>query len=407
MSNLKSKALKSVGWLSALRFISQIIVIVKFGILARLLTPSDFGIFALVAATLTTIDVLSDMGFNSAAIYLNYKIEKLAKSLLIVNIGRGILLSIIILILIPILVFVFGPKLMSYLVMASIIPLIKSFTNPNIITFQKELNFKKVFILQIIPLFVNVFVSIIFAFIFRDAKALVLGLIISSFIEVAVSYTIAKFYIKYPIKKTYIKRLFSYGKWITAGGIAFYLSTQIDNFIVGKVLGTQTLGLYDLSYKTANIVSTQFTDIVSQVAFPLYSKRKNNKQHLRLLFKKNMVVTSIVAFIVIIPLILFPVQILTNVFGEKWKDAGTILQILSVSGFLRATIGPVGPLLLALGKPNTLAKINIVNVITIIILIYPLTINFGVTGTALTILISNLLVFIIYLVATRIALRNG
>jgi O-antigen/teichoic acid export membrane protein len=157
------------------------------------------------------------------------------------------------------------------------------------------------------------------------------------------------------------------------------------------------LGLYDFAFKTANLAFTQITDIVSRVAFPLYVKRKNDKNHLRNLFFQNVIGVSIPAFVIMIPLLLFPKEILHLLFGPKWIAAALPLQILSIYGFFRAAIGPGGPLFLSIGKPDVLTKINTLNFILVIIFLYPFAKLFGVNGVAWSMTLSYLIITPIYI----------
>lgn len=401
MASYRKKALFGVGYLTLLSLLSQSITLVKLSILARILTPADFGLFAIITTTLTTFETLTDTGFNYAAIHMGIEIREIAKTLLAINIGRGILLSLLMLILAPFVSFFFGySNLLLLMVVASSIPLLRGFINPHTVSFQKEMEFNKVFIIQFIPIFANAIFTIFLVLRYHSTLALLMGLVLSTVIEVIFSYLIASKDLKKPINKKYIKSLFSYGKWITAGGLLTYLSTQIDNIVIGKFLGATFLGLYDFAFRTANIAFTQITDTISQVAFPLYSIRQTDHQHLKKLFIKNIIAVTIPALIICLPFLFFPKFILLILFGDKWVQAAPTLQILAIYGLMRASIGPVGPLFLSIGKPDILTKTNILNFLLIIIFIYPFLKLYGLPGVALAMTLSYLITAPIYIIST-------
>lgn len=393
----RKKAFLGVGYLTLLNILTQAISFLKLSILARILMPADFGVFALVTTTITTFETLSETGFNYAAIHMNIEIKKIAKTLLVINILRGILLAMLTLLSAPLLSYFFkNTDLLILLLLASIIPFLRGFINPITIRFQKELEFNKVFLAQFIPIVFTVISSIVLVYYFRSALSLLLGLIVGTFSEVLFSYMIVTFPLKEPFNKKYIRKLFSYGKWITAGGLINYLSIQIDNLFIGKFFGTEALGLYDFAFKTANLAFTQITDTISRVAFPLYVKRNKEKKHLQNLFIKNVLSVTIPAIFLTIPFLLFPKEILLVLFGEKWLPAAPTLQILSVYGLLRASIGPGGPLFLSVGKPEILTKISTVTFVILLGLLFPLSKIAGVEGVALAMTISYLLIFPLY-----------
>lgn len=394
----RKKAFLGVGYLTLLNILTQLVSFLKLSILARILMPSDFGLFALVTVTITTFETLSETGFNYAAIHMNVDIKKIAKILLVINITRGMLLSVLTLISAPLLSQFFkSENLLDLLLLASLIPFLRGFINPLTIRFQKELEFSKVFLTQFIPIVMTVISSIILVFYYHSAMALLLGLIIGTISEVIFSYMIVRFPTREPLNKKYLKKLFSYGKWITAGGLINYLSIQIDNLFIGKFFGTEALGLYDFAFKTANLAFTQVTDTISRVAFPLYVKRNKEKKHLQSLFIKNVVSVTIPALILTIPFLLFPQQILLFLFGEKWLVAAPTLQILSIYGLLRASIGPGGPLFLSVGKPEILTKLSTLTFILLIGLLFPLSKIAGVQGVAMAMTVSYALIFPLYI----------
>lgn len=399
--NYRLKIIKGLGWLSLLRITTQIVAFAKLGVISRILSPNDFGLFAIVTTTLTTYETLSETGLNYAVIHMQSNIKQVARSILLVNIGRGIILSIIILISGTFIARFFNNKsLFNFLIAASIIPLARGFINPYIINFQKNLSFNKEFIYRFIPAFANTLFTVAFVIVMKSTWALIIGLIASTIIEVFVSYIITERNLSYPINKKYLLKLFSYGKWITTGGLLSYLSTQIDNIFIGKFLGPANLGLYDFAFRLANISFTEITNTVSQVMFPLYSKKQKRKDSLLSVFKKNVISMFVPATLLAIPLIFFPKEILTFLFGIRWAGGSEVLRILSIYGLLRATIGPLGPLFLSVGKPDILTKVNILNFLIILVLLYPLLRLYGIIGVALAMTISYIIVLPVYIFYT-------
>lgn len=396
--NYKKKVISGIGWLSFLRLTSQASTMVKLIIISRILTPADFGLYAIIATTLTTFDTLSDTGLNYAVIHMQAEIEEIARSLFVINIVRGVMLSLAVAVTSYFVASFFNySSLVLLLIAASVVPLIKGFTNPYVINFQKEMNFDKEFLYRFLPTLFNALITIIFVLAFRSVWALIIGLIGSTLIEVITSYIIADRNLRKPISKAHMLRLFSYGKWITSGGLVSYLGTQLDNIFIGRLLGPASLGLYDISFRISNLAFNEVTNLVSQVMFPLFSKKQKAKKSLYILFKRNVLSMFIISLFFAAPILLFPKQILLTFFGEKWLGSANSLQVLAVYGVMRATIGPIGPLLLSLGKPEVLTKINLINFVILIFILYPLIKSYGITGAALAMTISYALILPIYI----------
>lgn len=402
----KKIIIKGAGLMVALRIITQVAVSVKLIILARILQPADFGIFAVIVTILTILDTVSDLGFSYAAIHMQVRMQDVARTFLTVTIIRGALQSLILIACIPLITLFFkNSALTSPLLLSSLIPLIKGFLNPYVVDFQKELIFEKQFIYQLFPTISISIATVIFAFLKPGVYPLVFGLIIGSIIEIATSYGIAERNFKNKFEKKHFISLFSYGKWITAGGLATYLATQLDTITIGRLLGASSLGLYDLAFKTGSTAFNEITNVLSQIMFPVYSKVQQDRKRLKKLFLRHLATTTLLAVCINIPLFLFPKEIILVVFGSKWIQAYEVLRILSIYGLLRAAIGPIGPLLLSIGKPNSLAKINLLHAFIITVLIIPLTMKYRITGAAIAMAVAYLLITPVYALKAFKSLR--
>lgn len=389
---------KSTAWMMALRIVTQGLVVLKLVVITRLLQPSDFGAFAIVVSLLTIFDTLTDIGFSYAAIHMQLDMKKAARTFLTVTFLRGVILTVATIACIPFAVnFFHDSSITILLVIASLVPLLKGAENPHVIGFQKDLRFEKEFVFRLVPALAITISTIILSIFYKSASALVIGLVIGTLFELISSYLIASRDFSKPFSRKYFKKLVSYGKWITAGGLSTYLTTQLDTVVIGRILGSSSLGLYDLAFKTGSTAFNEITNVLSQIMFPVYSKIKNDKARLKKLFLKHLIFTTIFAFCINIPLLLFPKEIITLFFGSKWIDAAGVLQILAIYGFLRAAIGPIGPLFLSVGIPNTLAKLNFLHFLILLVLIIPLVSKFQITGAASAITISYAIITPYYL----------
>ncbi len=382
----------------ALRIATQGLVILKLIVVTRLLTPADFGAFAIVVSIITIFDTVTDLGFSYAVIHMQIDMKKIAKTFLMVTMLRGMLLSLATIISIPFVATFFqNSSITGLLLIAALIPILKGLQNPYVIGFQKDLKFEKEFIFRLIPVAVLTFSTILLSFYFKSSLALVMGLLLGTVAELITSYAMTTRDFSKPFSKKYFKKLVSYGKWITAGGLSTYLTTQLDTIVVGKILGPTSLGLYDLAFKTGSTAFNEITNVLSQIMFPVYSKIHTDKKRLKRLFLKHILFTTIFALLINIPLLLFPKEIITILFGPKWVDASGVLRILAIYGFLRASIGPIGPLFLSVGIPHTLAKVNFIHLVVLLILIIPSVFTFQITGAASAITISYVIITPYYL----------
>lgn len=395
---MKRKFIKNVGWLGLLRFFSQFFVFVKLTILARVLTPEDFGLFALITTIINSLEALTETGFNYAAIYFKDSFKRIAPTLFFVNTARGFILSVVLIIFAePISVFFNNKDLVQVFLIASIIPILKGLENPYTILFQKDQNFKKEFIFRVTPVIFASLFSIYFGLLFKSISGLVYGLLAGVIIELLISYLLIKGSVfKKPDFKI-LKKLFSYGKWLSIGGIFNFLNSQVDSLFIGKVFGSYALGLYDVAFKLATLVTTEINDTISKVLFPHFASIQNDKNRIKRNYISVVIALAIPATVSVIIFSLIPVFIINLLFGSQWLDAAPLLSILAFYGFLRSITGPAGPLLLASGKPRILTVMSVLNLTLISLTIIPLSNLFGVMGVAYSMTFSYLVISLIFL----------
>ncbi|HSX40317.1 MAG TPA: lipopolysaccharide biosynthesis protein [Candidatus Saccharimonadales bacterium] len=400
--SLRKKTLTAAFWAAMLRFTTRSIDFFKLPLLTRLLSPADFGIFALATATINILETMSETGFSYAFIHMQEDIKDFAKTIWIVNIGRGAILTLISIATAHLVgIFFKSQNLSELLIYISLIPLIDGFENPSVFLFQKNLDFHKEFLYRFVPTLINASFAIYFSFTLHSVKGLIFALLIGNLCQTLFSFIVVKPDFSRPFSKSHAKNLFSYGKYLTLGGIFSYLTTQIDNIFIGRVFGAAVLGLYDIAFKLANVAFSEITDTISKVLFPLFSTLQTQHTKLKQTLTRNIILVSIPALFATLLFLFFPQRILFLIFGSKWIGAARILQILSLYGFLRASLGPLGPFFLAIGKPGLLSKVSIINFALIAVLIYPFARLWQMEGVAICIVVSYALTIPILLYETK------
>lgn len=403
---LSKRAVRGGFWVFSLRGIEQLFNIARLIILARILAPHDFGLLGIALLTMMTLETFSQTGFNQALIQKKKEIKPYLDSAWTVSILRGIILFAILYLIAPYAASFFEvpeAKLIIQVIGLSI--LFQAFTNIGVIYFQKELKFKKQFVYQLSGTLVDFIVAVSAALILQNVWALVFGMVAGNFVRCIGSYLIHSYrpHLSLDIKK--IKELFGFGKWIMGSSILMFLITQGDDIFVGKLLGVTALAFYQMAYKISNISVTEVTYVISQVTFPAYSKLQDDLPKFRKAYFK---VLQIIAFlsIPIAGLIFVLAPDFTKIFlGDKWIPIVSTMQLLAIFGAIRSLGATLGPVYSAKGRPDYPTKLNFMRLILIVIIIYPLTVQFGIFGTALTVLLATIVQNIVLIFHAKIFLQ--
>ncbi len=382
--------MKGITWIGGLRGVTRGLAFVRILILARLLSPSQFGLFGIASLMLALVEVLTETGINIFLVQREGKIDKYLSSAWIVSIARGFIIFLFILISAPFVANFFNsPNALGLLLLISLVPLVRGFINPSLVLFQKELNFNKEFYFRAVVLSFEVILSVILVYILKSPVGLVLGLIASAVLEVILSFILISPRPTFKFEKSRFLEVFHTGKWVTMSTIFNYLYQNVDDMVVVRILNTTSLGLYQMAYKIAMLPITEVADVIARVTFPVYAKISGDTKRLKRAFYKTIGATTIFSLPIILIFILFPNEIVILILGEKWIGAVAAFQILVFFGLARAITSPALILLLALKRQDMVAKISLFTFLIMVVTIVPFVVNWGIFGAGLSSVIAS------------------
>jgi O-antigen/teichoic acid export membrane protein len=385
----KTHAFKSISWMGLLRGATRGVAFIRLAILARILSPAQFGVFGVASLILALLEVLTDTGINVFLIQKKEESSDYISSAWIVSIARGILIATLLVVLAPFIAKFFNsPASYNVILLIAIAPFIRGFINPSIINTQKDIQFHKEFYVRTTLLFIDAATAITVAFITKSAQSLAWGLIISALFEVALSFLFFKPRPRLSLNIAQVKHIGGRGWWVTLTGIFVYLSENLDNITVGKMLGTEALGLYQSAYKISTLTISEINEVVNKVTFPVYTKLADDKDRLRRAFFKVVLTTSAAAFVLGIFIFIFAEQIVLIILGPSWTGAIPVVRVLAFYGILRTFFGNFSAFFLSLEKQNYVAATTLVRLVVLIAVIVPLISVFGMVGAGYAMLIS-------------------
>lgn len=387
--SLSQRVVRGGIWVFALRITERGFSLVRLVILARILAPHDFGLMGIALLTMATLDTFSQTGFHAALIQKKDNTDSYLNAAWTVLVLRGLLLFGILFFIAPYAAFFFkAPEAKLIIQVIGLSVLLKAFTNIGIVFFQKELEFNKQFYYQLSGTLADFAVAVSAVLILKSVWALVLGLLAGTIARLIVSYSIHPYRPHLSLDLGKAKELFGFGKWVLGSSILIFLITQGDDIFVGKLLGTNMLGFYQMAYIISNMPATEITHVISQVTFPAYSKLQDNLPKLREAYLKTLQLTAFLCF-PIAGLILVLAPDFTKIFlGEKWLPMVPAVQVLVFAGLARSIVATTGPVFRAVGKPKIETAWQIIRLFVIGALIYPFTIKWGILGVSIAVFLS-------------------
>lgn len=353
--SLKVKAISGLRWSALSIVIVNVLQILQLSILTKLLNPSDFGLMAIVMVVMGFVAAFIDMGISNAIIHKqDITLEELS-SLYWLNVFAGFMMFIIVSLIAPFISFFYHEESLTHLiVLMATTFVIQSFAQQYNVLWQKELRFKEIAKIEIISKLLTLIVTTGFAYFGYGVFSLVYGAIISSIVQTCQYLIIGlKEYKPYfRFKLTDVKKFLSFGLYQMGERTVNYFNYQMDTILIGKLLGMETLGIYNIAKQLVMRPAQIVNPTITRVTFPAMAKIQNDIPKLKEIYLKTINYISSINFPIYAFIFVFAKEIVLILFGEKWLGAVPIIQILSVWAAWRSTGNPIGSLLLARGRAD-------------------------------------------------------
>ncbi len=355
--------MSGVKWTTVSTIIVTVLQLLQLSILTRFLAPTDFGLMAIVMVVTGFSQAFLDMGISNAIIYKQTITSEQLSTLYWLNVVMGCILFALISAASPLVsLFYKEPELTKLIILVGLTFLIQPFGQQFMVLWQKEMRFAEMSKIDIVSKLLSLVVSVFSAYFGSGVYALVYGTLAA-----AMSQTIL--FVAMGLKEHRPQLLFRWGEirdFVGFGAYQMgertvnYFNLQIDVIIIGKLLGTEALGVYNIAKQLIMRPSQIVNPIITKVTFPAMAKVQNDMATLKRVYLQTINYLSSVNFPVYAMMIVLTPEIVFFLFGAKWMAAVPIVQVLSMYGAVRSTGNPIGSLLLAKGKANLAFYWNLV-----------------------------------------------
>ncbi len=391
MTSLKKLTVKNISIVMFLKVINSLLNIVTLAILARLLFPSDFGIVVVGMLIVAVFTEINQLGIRGAIIHRSDRIEE--------ALHTGAVLRFIVAIPLFVAVLIFAPQFAGFfnvpeasvvIRVLSILLVIDTLGFVASTRLTKELQFRKLAYPTLCKNLTSVLFSVVLAYAGFSYWSLVYGNIAGAIVWLIVLYAVSPWKIKFVFDKTIAKEILQYSKYIYVAQIFVFLHFNIDDAVIGRVLGIVLLGYYAIAYSWGTLPGKTMR-FLHGVMFPTYAKMQDNIARLKRWYLETLRYISIATFPMALGLMVIASEFVPLILHKKWEPSIVPLQVLCLYGIADSINLPSGSLIMALGKTSVAAKQTVVSTIVMIILIYPAVLTMGLVGGALVVLFAGLI----------------
>ncbi len=374
---------------------------IKTIILARLLFPEDFGLFGLAAVALGIFDLFQP-GFNAAIVQEKGDVRKYLSSVWTANILRHSVFALLIVFIAPYYsAFFEQPELTNLVRVLALSVLFTGFENTGIILIQKELLFRRKFLFDLSYVISEIVIVLIAAYYLRSPWALVVGSLGNRVASVFFSFVFHPFRPKLELNWSYIAQLFRYGKWLWGVAIISFIMSRGDTLVVGKLLGPESVGYYQLALGLALLPSVEIARVLNNVLFPYFAKLQNDVSHIRHAFIENVRLVFALVWPITLGFVALGHEFITLVYGTRWAGMVPIASVVIFLGILRTFEYLVNSLMQGAGKPYVSTKSLLCNALVTFTIIIPFVETYGVQGAVYALLIGSMCAQAVSLYALR------
>lgn len=402
-NNLTKKATRGILWSGVSQFSSQLFRFAVTIILARLLFPEDFGLIGMAAIFIGVATTVNELGLSAAIIQRKEITESHLSTSFWISVLMGITLCILTIIASPFVADFFQESLIEPMLFTlSFVFVIGSFAVVPEAILAKNLNFKKIAIAEIGSEVISGIVAVFLALSGFGVWSLVWRMLLGQFILVILLGVI------YPWRPSMIfsfksfNELFGFSINVTGSRVLNYAQANVDYLIIGKLLGTLSLGYYTMAYQLITFPLRRISWVITRVTFPAFSLIQENDEKLRKGYLTVVRYVSLVTFPMIAGLFMVSPEFVVLALGEKWSPIILPLQILCIAGIVRSIATTVGSILLPRGRADIEFKWNL---ITLILLTTGILIGvpYGIVGVAIAVTVIAVFMYtIVQIIANRL-----
>jgi PST family polysaccharide transporter len=372
-------ALTTVG----ARLLTVVFSLASTAVLARLLTPEDFGVVAMVMSVVAFAGVFKDFGLSAAAVQAADSLTPVqASNLFWLNLAVGVLLTLLTVASAPLVGRVFGhPELVVVTMCLALSFVLTSLGAQHAATLQRRLLFRRRAAADIAGALVSVALSILLALQGYSYWALVWGTLAGTLTTSLLLMVLAPLPIHRPRRGQGVRRLLRFGGDVTAFEFVNYFHRNLDNVLIGRFWGAEALGLYSRAYQLLMFPINNLRAPINAVAFAAMSKLRDEPEQFRAYYRKVSFLLALTSMPLVAFLAVAAERVLLLMLGPRWSGAVPIFQALALAGFIQPVASLRGLVALSSGRSRDYLLLGVINAVVVCIA-FALGLRWGPMGVA-------------------------
>jgi O-antigen/teichoic acid export membrane protein len=391
--SLSQRIIAGGVWLTAAQIVRRLTGIAVLAVLARLLTPADFGLASLAFIVVGYVSLFSELGVNSALVQRSVLTDRHLDTAFWVTSGGGLLLALIASLLsVPVARLLGNERLAPLIVGALLVVPIGGVGQVADALLQRRLAFRAIAIIEWASTILSAIFAIVLAFTGAGVWALVAQSVAAAFILAAGRLLAARWTPGFSFSRPAARDIMAFGGAALGVTVVGYLSRTVDNLVVGSKLGPTALGYYSMAYGLVLLPLVTIGGIVVRTATPALASMQTDRNRFSRAYLRTVRTLASATFPMALGLAAVAPELIATVYGPQWKPAVPVLQILAIVGSLDA-LNTSGLIFFSIGRPGVLLRYALVS-LPIMFVAFVIGTRWGLSGVAWSYVAASPLIFV-------------
>jgi O-antigen/teichoic acid export membrane protein len=384
--------LRGLAWKGASQILLQGSRLVVAVILARLLSPDEYGLAAMALVLASLVIVFSDVALGAAIVQRPQLSEEDKSTAFWTSVGVGVLCTVGGIALSGVLAGIYGTQSVQPLfAVLSLSFVITSLAATHEALLVREMDFRRLELRMMVATAVGAAVGITLALKGYGAWAIIGQQLAISGVSTVLLWSFASWHPRFTFSRASLRSLGGFSGNVFAHRLLYYLHRNMDNLLIGRFLGPAALGLYGFAYNVMLVPFSRIAGPLTEVLFPAFSRIADDRARLVSMWVRAVRVVASFSVPALLGLVIVAPDFVSVVLGDRWTGATVLIQVLAWVGLLQS---------LQTLNPNILQAIDRTDVLlrfTVVFFVFHLTafaigLQWGVVGVAVAYLISSSIV---------------
>lgn len=353
----RKTAISGGVYLGITQVVRLVLTTVSAIVLARLLSPDDYGVVAMAAPVISFIAMFQDLGLSAATIQRPTVSRAESTALFWINVAASVALAVLLVAISPGVGWFYGDARAGWVTAASgLILLVSGVRLQHAALLDRQLRFGVACVVEIAGALVAFLAALVAAWMLRSYWALFIGSLSGAAVQTAMVWRASRFRPGWRVRLRGAEKLLRFGGHVTGFNLLNFFVRNADNVLIAKFAGASALGLYDRSYKLMMLPISSINAPVSRLLLPLLSRLRDDPQRYRngYLLALRMVMLATVPGVAIATAL--SDRLMPFLLGERWAATAPIFFWLGLTGLIQPVANLTGVLFQSAGRTKVMAQ---------------------------------------------------